>query len=119
MGQVRASVRILGPEGSEELDLLVDTGATYTWVSKEALERLGIRPKGSKTFRLMDNNLVEKAFGEAVIDWNGEQVWTIVIFADRTDAEVFGLYSLEGLALEVDPVGRELRKSRFQLALAA
>ncbi|MBI3052020.1 retroviral-like aspartic protease family protein [Candidatus Woesearchaeota archaeon] len=117
MGHVLARVKISGPLGQEQVELLVDTGATYTWISKDILERLGIKSKGTKAFRLMNHMIIEKEFGEALVEWNGETATTIVIFAEQADANVFGVYSLEGLALEVDPVVRELRKSKVQLAL--
>ena len=39
----------------------------------------------------------------------------MIVFAEEGDAEVLGVYALEGL--EVDPMTRELRKSRAILAL--
>ncbi len=36
---------------------------------------------------------------------------------EEGDAEVLGVYALEGLSLEVDPITKELRKSEAILAL--
>ena len=46
----------------------------------------------------------------------GERATTIVVFAEE-DAEVLGVYALEYLSLEVDPITKELRKSEAILAL--
>ncbi|BDR91082.1 hypothetical protein [Vulcanisaeta souniana] len=40
----------------------------------------------------------------------GERATTIVIFAEENDTEVLGIYSPEGLRLEVDPVTKQLKK---------
>lgn len=115
MGHVFAKVTIYGPKGSEEMNLLVDTGSAYSWISRDVLDRLGILPKGTKAFRMMNNQIIEKDYGEAIIECNGERATTIVIFAEN-DATVFGVYSLEGLALEVDPLQRRLKKTIVHFA---
>ena len=46
-----------------------------------------------------------------------EKATTVVVFAQRGNAEVFRAYSLEGLRLEVDPVTRQLKKVETLLAL--
>jgi len=47
----------------------------------------------------------------------GERVTTIVVFAEEKDAEFLGVYSLEGLRLEADPVTKQLKKTEAMLAL--
>ncbi len=52
-----------------------------------------------------------------MIDYSGERVTTVVVFAEDDDEEVLGVYSLEGLAMEFDPVANELRKVEAILAV--
>ena len=40
----------------------------------------------------------------------GERATRIVVFAEKGDAAVLGVDSLEGLGFEVDPVGKKLKK---------
>jgi len=47
----------------------------------------------------------------------GEKATRIVVFAKEKDAEVLGVDALEGLGLEIDPITRQLRKSKAILAL--
>jgi len=120
MGHTVARVKLCSPHDSSkcaELDLLVDTGSTYTWVRREVLESLGVKPTTRWRFRTIDGRTVEKEIGEAVIECLGERATRIVVFAEKGDAEVLGVDALEGLRLEVDPVTRQLRKVEALLAL--
>ena len=68
-------------------------------------------------FRTIEGRVIEREIGEAVTECLGERATTIVVFAEDEDAEVLGIYSLEGLRLKVDPVTRRLRKVEALLAL--
>jgi len=46
-----------------------------------------------------------------------ERATRIVVFAEKGDAEVMGIDTLEGLGLEIDPVTKQLRKAESLLAL--
>src|SRR5437660_12145450 len=47
MGHFRVAVQVGHPTGErfEAIEALVDTGATYTWVPRDVLERLGVVPE--------------------------------------------------------------------------
>lgn len=42
---------------------------------------------------------------------------TIVVFGLEGDAEVLGVYTLEGLRLEVDPITKRLKRAEVLLAI--
>jgi len=120
MGYVKARVKLCNPRDEsmcDELELLVDTGSTYTWIKREKLARLGVKSTGRRLFRTIDNRTIEREVGEAIVECLGRRATTIVVFAEERDNEVLGLHALEGLGLEVDPVTRELRESESILAL--
>ena len=120
MGYVVADVRICNPRDESncvDLRLLVDTGSTYTWVRGSVLRSLGISPVDKRRFRTIDNRVVVRFVGEAVVECLGRRATTVVVFAEESDNEVLGLHALEGLGLEVDPVTRSLRESESILAL--
>jgi len=102
---------------SEQVELLVDTGSTYTWVSNEVLERLNVEAKTARKFKTIDGRLLERRVGEVLIEYMGERATRMVVFADKGDAEVLGVDALEGLGLEVDPITKQLRKAEALLAL--
>ena len=102
---------------SLDLELLVDISSTYTWIKRGRLEGLDIKPMTRWRFRTIEGRDIERGIGEVVMECLGERTTTIIVFAEDEDAEVLGIYSLEGLRLEVDPVTRRLRKVEALLAL--
>ena len=117
MGHTTAKVRIHGEKGSTEIELLVDTGSTFSWVSGSVLDKLGIKPKEKKMFKTIEGKLVERDVAEAVIEYNKQLVTTIVVFAREKDQEVLGVYALEGLGLEIDPLKKAVKKVEAFLAV--
>jgi clan AA aspartic protease len=102
---------------SEQIELLVDTGSTYTWVSSATLERLNVKVKTTRKFKTIDGRLLERKIGEVLVEYMNERATRMVVFADKGDAEVLGVDALEGLGLEVDPITKQLRKAEALLAL--
>ena len=120
MGHTTAKVRIYHPHDKlkhVDLELLVDTGSTYTWIKKSRLESLNVKPKGKRRFRTIEGRIIERYIGEVVIECLDEKATTIVVFAEEDDVEVLGVYTLEGLGLEVDPSTKQLKKVEAILAL--
>ena len=120
MGHTFAKVKLYSPSDQSktlDLDLIVDTGSTYTWVKRVRLSGLELKPMGKRVFRTIEGKLIEREIGEALIECEGEKATTIIVFAEEGDVEVLGVYALEGLGLEVDPTTKELRKSEAILAL--
>ena len=122
MGYTTATVKICNPQDNTkcvETELIVDTGSTYTWVRREKLEAIGIRPSKVRKFRTIEGKTIEREVGEAIIECMGEKATSIIVFAEKDDVEVMGVVALESLALEVDPVTKQLRKAESLLALTA
>lgn len=122
MGHTVAKVKAYNPKDeslSLELELLVDTGSTYTWIKREKLAEIRVKDMGRRGFRSIDNRIIERDVGEVVIECLGRRATTVVVFADEKDNEVLGLHALEGLGLEVDPVTKQLKESEAILALSA
>ncbi len=120
VGHVVAKVKLMNPRDETkamELELLVDTGSTYTWIRRTRLESLGVKPIRRQRFRTIDNRVIERNVGEAVVECLGRRATTIVVFAEDVDNEVLGVHALEGLGLEVDPAAKRLREAEVVLAL--
>jgi len=63
MGHTVAVVRVCNPwDGSRcfEVELIVDTGSTYTWIRRERLEAIGVKPSGVRRFRTIEGKTVER-----------------------------------------------------------
>lgn len=118
MGHTIARVKLSNPHSFKhtELELLVDTSSTYTWVKRDRLEELGIKPMGKWKFKTIEGG-IERDIGEAIVECLGERATRIVVFAEEGDAEVLGADALEGLRLEVDPITKQLKEIEALLAL--
>lgn len=120
MGPTVGKIKVYNPSDeskSLDLELLTDTGSTYTWVRHIRLERLDIKPTEKVRFKTIDNRVVERNIGEAIVECMGRKATTIMVFAEESDNEVLGLHALEGLRLEVDPITRQLKEVEAVLAL--
>jgi len=74
MGHTYAKVTVRNPRNTAEkleLELIVDTGSTYTWIRRDKLERLGVRPFGRRRFKTIKGEIMEREVGEAVIECLG------------------------------------------------
>ena len=102
---------------SRQIELLVDTGSTYTWVPRGLLEDLSVRPSTARNFRTIDGRTLKRDVGEVLMECVNEKATRMVVFAEKGDSQVLGVDALEGLGLEVDPTTRQVRKSEALLAL--
>lgn len=104
------TIDIGDPSGQrfEALEALVDTGATYTVVPAPVLERLGVPRHARDRFVLADGRGVELDFGHTWARVDGRTVITLVVFGEPGARTLLGAYTLEGVRLAADPVGRRL-----------
>ncbi len=118
MGFVQVKVGledISGGRVRREVELLVDTGALYSMVPAAVLRSLGIEPRQHLPFELADGRTIERPVGEVRFYFDGRNAVSPVIFGDEGDAAVLGVVTLEAMALEVDPVRKQIRPTRLLL----
>ncbi len=110
MGTFNWPLRIASMDGqlSREIVATVDTGAAYTTLPASLLHELGVAPAGRRRFLLADGRRVDMDFGQAWATIDGESVVTLVIFGQDDGPALLGAYTLEGLALAVDPTEQRL-----------
>jgi len=66
VGHTTALVRVCNPQDRArclDLELTVDAGSTYTWIRRERLESIGVRPSGTRRFRTIEGRTVEREVG--------------------------------------------------------
>lgn len=93
---------------SRQVQALVDTGATYTWVPRPILEGLGYQPAFHQRLRLADGSVIERDGCEVVVEIDGAQRTTVVIFGDPNSEPLLGAVTLEEFSLAPDPVAQRL-----------
>ena len=110
MGTFKYPLRISSMDGQEvrEIEATVDTGAAYTTLPASLLRELGIEPIDKRTFLLADGRRVDMEYGRAWATVNGSSEVTIVVFGEEEAPALLGAYTLEGLALAVDPIAQRL-----------
>lgn len=117
MGETFAEV-ILRANGKEiRKRLLVDTGATFSWIKSKTLKQLGIEPVDTEELETIEGKFVKRKIAFLEIECLGRKGPSGVIFAKGKDCEVLGLHGLESLRLEVDPYRNKLKKSKAIKAL--
>ncbi|MBI2171905.1 MAG: retroviral-like aspartic protease family protein [Chloroflexi bacterium] len=104
--RIELAAEASGP--SEEIEALVDTGATYTFVPGSVLRRLGIRPTGQREFEVADGRIKRYDIAVALVRLHGEVYPTLVVFGDEGTQPLLGVVTLETLGLGVDPVRQRL-----------
>lgn len=108
--RVRVAVYNLDDERrSEEVELVVDTGATYPVIPAFMAERLGIQPSEEITFTLANGTRLPRKVGWGGLAYDGRKTHTRIVFGEDEDVPLLGAFALEGLGCEVDPVAKTLR----------
>jgi predicted aspartyl protease len=107
MGTFRVEIGVGASEHErfESVEVLVDTGATYTVLPRTFLDGLGVVPHTRAPFVIADGSEIELDIGRAWIRIDGHHEYSLVVFGD---AALLGAFTLEALRLAPDPVGRRL-----------
>jgi predicted aspartyl protease len=108
MGLFYVRGRLRGPGGlQEEVDLLVDTGATLLTLPKELADRLGVVPTRHQRVVTAGGRREVWPVGEVRLELDGQEVITPCFIAP-SGPPLLGAVALESLFLAVDPVAKKL-----------
>ena len=112
MGTFTVRARVWNPHNPGrviEVELLVDTGATYTVLPSSVLKELGVEVVRTVRLRLADGRVIERPLGEIGIEIEGFKASaTPVVFGDE-GVYLLGSVTMEQLGLAPDPVERKLK----------
>ena len=108
--RVRVAVYSLEDERrSQDIELVVDTGATYPVIPASVAESLGIRSSEEITFTFANGMRQARKMGWAGLAYDGRKTHSRIAFGEAEDVPLLGAFALEGLGYEVDPVTKTLR----------
>ena len=96
------------PEHRRPVELLVDSGSTYTWIGAALLRSLSVVPTERRRVVTIEGQVAERDAAELLITLEGRTLHTVCLFGAAGDLDVLGAYTLEGFGLAVDPVQRKL-----------
>jgi predicted aspartyl protease len=96
------------PDRREQVEFLIDSGAIYSFVPRDVLERLGIASHSRQRFRLADGSSIERDRGDALFFYGSGRGAAPVVFGEPGDANLLGAVTLESLGFVLDAVRRDL-----------
>lgn len=113
MGLVYVNGIVKHGDKSVKVRFLVDSGATYTVLTKSVWEFLGLKPLGEMEFILADGTVIRRHISEALLELPGfGERHTPVVLGESEDENILGVVTLEIFGLILDPFKRELRPIR-------
>ncbi|MCI0332102.1 MAG: aspartyl protease family protein [Planctomycetes bacterium] len=116
MGLTYVDATVTGPNGkSRQLELLVDSGASYSLLPNEVWRELGLEPQETLKFFLADGTKIERQASECKIRLNGKERHTPVILGQAGDEPLLGVITLENLGFVLDPFKRTLQAMKLRL----
>ena len=86
----------------------MDTGATWTWLPSDFLERLGHKPTLKRRLMTADGREIHRDAGIIPIRIGDEVIPNICIFGDPGGYVLLGATTLESFSLAPDPVNERL-----------
>jgi len=108
MALFRVRGRLAGPTGRcEDVELLVDTGATLLVIPRSLADRLELVARRSQPMLIAGSQRAEWPVAEAGLELDGASVTTPCFIAPEGPV-LLGAVALESLFLAVDPVAKRV-----------
>ena len=110
MGAIHVTIEVGDMRGEqfEPVEVMVDTGSTFTTVPAPLLRRLGVSPQRTMPARLADGRVIDEEVSDTVIRLEGQTFFTPVTFGRQGEPNLLGVVALETALLAVDPVEQRL-----------
>ena len=114
MGMFKKRVKVSNikkPESVFEEEFWVDSGALYSFVPEDCLERIGVEPAATRNLVLADGRREKRLLGFCDFQIEGLEgrIPCPVIFAPKGSLYLIGATALENFGVEVDPLQKRLK----------
>ncbi|MCS7364924.1 MAG: retroviral-like aspartic protease family protein [archaeon GB-1867-035] len=103
------------PQNKVEVNLIVDTDATYTVIPSKLLRKLNVKPTRKITVRLADNRVSIKPLGEIGIEIQGYKATATPVIFGEENIYLLGSVTMEQLSLTPDPIHKKLKPTEALL----
>ncbi len=113
VGETRVTVRLHGPAGSAEVEMLVDTGSTLTKIPESLANKTGIAAGEMVNVELADGSLRERREAQAGVELLGRRKMIPLLIGPDGEEPLLGLTTLEIFGLKVNPTAQRLEPSRW------
>ena len=112
MGEARTRLKVYGTDGKAvELEVLVDTGATFTNVPKEMADSLGLKAQYETEVELADGRRVKRCLALAEVELEGVRRPVLVAIGEEGERALIGYTTLELLGFKVNPLTGKLERT--------
>ena len=112
MGFVHVNIGLSNPSepgSAEEINVLVDTGATLSVFPASLLDNLGIQRTGQRRLRGF-GGVITRDTGTVNVTYDGEVAGVTAVFGEDSDPTVMGVTALESLGFNVNTIAGELTR---------
>ena len=114
MGMFKKRVKVSNskkPEMFFEEEFWIDTGAMYSFVPEDYLERIGVEPAATRNLVMADGRQETRLLGFCDFQIEGLEgvIPCPVIFAPKGSLLLVGATALENFGVEVDPIQKRLK----------
>ena len=114
MGMFQKKVRVCNPIKKHlafEQAFWIDTGALYSYVPEDWLEKIEAEPSGSRDLVLADGRTSRRLIGTLTLEVEGLEgaMGCPVIFAPPGSLFLLGATALECFGVAADPVNKQLK----------
>lgn len=114
MGMFKKKVKVINskdPDRFFEEEFWVDTGALYSFVPEDFLERIGVEPSAKRNLILADGRQDTRLLGFCDFQVEGLEgsIPCPVIFAPKGSLFLLGATALENFGVDADPVRKTLK----------
>ena len=89
---------------------LVDSGAQYTVLSPEMVNKLGLKALDEQEFSLADRSVIKRKMSEAKVRFGRRERTVPVILGEVNDTQLLGVTTLEVLGYVLNPLDRTIHE---------
>lgn len=104
---------------SAPVEVLVDTGSELTWLPRDLLTSIGIKPLRKRNFTTATKQMVTRETGYAIMSAEGFETVDEVVFAEPGDMSLLGVRTLEGFGVMVDNIAHRFVATSTTVAASA
>lgn len=96
------------PRKTIPIEVVVDTGATYSLIPEDVLKRLRVKSVRTISVKIANGKMIHRKLGLALMTIRGQAMPTPVIFGDKGSEPLLGAVTMEEFGFTVDPIHRTL-----------
>jgi len=111
MGKTMITIKLYGPSGTAELESLVDTGVTFTKISRSLASKIGLKPKRNILTQVATGEFVSRSAGTLEGELEGVKDLIPVVIGEDHEPAVIGYTTLEILGFKVNPITEKLEST--------